>query len=723
MPLSLLQYNILSLALLLPVMLNLFTWNAPWVSRLFGGIFLILNSFILGQFLAPNRSLTRQAGFGLLTSLILLLISSTSVYALVDLSKPAQIVAWLLFLGFANGFIYFKTAGRQTRLEIHDFQLKKFAVSRSVVALVAVYLSAMMYLFVMLLQAQTSMALRSPWEVVPSSFWGVFIVASAVLWSILWFTDSRELGLPLVGLHLFACFSVAMLVYKLGYGYDSFIHQTAEQLIDSLGIVLPKTPYYLGQYSLVVSLHRLIGLSIPLLDILLVPLLAAVSLPLICSEWLGHDRQGMPGLRYSHWLALAVVLIPFSSFIVTTPQGLANLFFLWIVLAALPMLMHAPVPWSIPELAIIAIAAAMVHPLSGIPALLLVAVLGVEILRARLSPKPWLLSAAEVPLLIIGPLAIPALLWLWSLRTDTQVVFNGQNIVARLNDFLQAGSDTPLHSFMSLLPSQFSYTYANGWWIFLLFIVLLVTTWLLARNKTNILRVYMRVSVFLMINALLIGVFFTFPGIAAYESQAYASRLVTLALWTLLPFGMLGIIWLCRQPLLKRPATTFMVILLLAGANAAAVYASYPRQNRYERSKQFSTSAADFLAVETIDTNIKSDYVVLANQSVSAAAINRFGFRTYYPPTTGGAPLFYYPVPTSSPLYNIYLDMVNDAPTRENAAKAHELTRASTVFFVLNSYWDNAEQLHQRAAAEADESIEIAGGAVTIFTYRFPAIP
>ena len=58
-----------------------------------------------------------------------------------------------------------------------------------------------------------------------------------------------------------------------------------------------------------------------------------------------------------------------------------------------------------------------------------------------------------------------------------------------------------------------------------------------------------------------------------------------------------------------------------------------------------------------------SPYIVLANQSVSAAALLRFGFHTYY-----GAQ-FYYAIPTGAPLYQSYLDMVYRGATRLSRAR------------------------------------------------------
>lgn len=721
MSLSLLQYNILSLALLLPVALNLFIWEAPFLARIFGGVFFLFQCFLLGQHMAPNRPLFRQSVLGGLAAFIILLVSSALMYVLWDLSKPAQVLSWFFFLLITNAWFIRHGQVRQTRLELHEMHWKHITFARPTWILMVMYVLLVLSAFFVLLTAQTDAPLRSPWEVVPPSFWALTFVATLVLWILTWRGHSREASLPLVGTHLFLFFSVALVVYKYGYGYDSFIHQTAEHIIDSTGLLLPKTPYYLGQYSLVVSLHRLVGIPIVLLDQLLVPALAALSLPVLAAELLTPTSEhGKPGLSYGAWLALAVILIPFSSFIVTTPQGLANLFFLWIVLGAFPLLVQKNVPWHVPHLCFVATAALLTHPLSGIPSFILLAGVSLELLRPRLQGRPILRQALFAGLTLIAMFAMPFLLWIWSLTSQTQVAVRGSDIASSINRLGQDFIVPVVTGFMPGFPGQFSYFFVAGWVGIFLLITLFVAVWLLGRMKISLLRVYLTASVAFAANAVMIAALFVFPGIAAYESHAYATRLLVLSLWCLTPFLILALLWVYRLPLLQQPLTAILVLFALTWASTSMLYASYPRQNQFERSRQFSTSAADFQAVQHIDAQTKSDYVVLANQSVSAAAIASFGFRTYFPPASGGAPVFYYPVPTSSPLYNIYLRMVNERPTRATAELAHNLTGANTIYFVLNDYWDNAEQIKARARMEADESADIAGGAITVFTYRFP---
>ena len=66
--------------------------------------------------------------------------------------------------------------------------------------------------------------------------------------------------------HYLLSFSVAAIVYKIGYGFDPFIHQATMELIDKKGVVTPKPFYYLGEYGLIVIFHKLTGISIYFLN-------------------------------------------------------------------------------------------------------------------------------------------------------------------------------------------------------------------------------------------------------------------------------------------------------------------------------------------------------------------------------------------------------------------------------------------------------------------------
>jgi len=169
-----------------------------------------------------------------------------------------------------------------------------------------------------------------------------------------------------------------------------------------------------------------------------------------------------------------------------------------------------------------------------------------------------------------------------------------------------------------------------------------------------------------------------------------------------------------------------------------SLYCSYPRKDNYFNSRSFSVGQSDFDAVEWIEKDAnRKPYVVLANQQVSVAALKTFGFNRYYksPLERGvagpnGSPLaysetggvggevYFYPIPTGGPLYQIYLKMVYDKPSRANALEATDLTGINTVYFAINKYWWAFDKIVEEAKIEASSFKIINDGEIYIFKYQ-----
>jgi hypothetical protein len=147
---------------------------------------------------------------------------------------------------------------------------------------------------------------------------------------------------------------------------------------------------------------------------------------------------------------------------------------------------------------------------------------------------------------------------------------------------------------------------------------------------------------------------------------------------------------------------------------SVSLYTSYPRFDRYYNYHSYAASQADIDAVRWIANDAKSqDYIVLANQQVSAAALSQLGFKKYYHDN-----IFYYPIPTSSPLYQYYLDMVYQAPNKKTALAALDLVGAQEVYFVLNKYWWAFPKILAEAEFNADSWQEFGPGEVYVFKYK-----
>jgi len=166
----------------------------------------------------------------------------------------------------------------------------------------------------------------------------------------------------------------------------------------------------------------------------------------------------------------------------------------------------------------------------------------------------------------------------------------------------------------------------------------------------------------------------------------------------------------------KSRGLKFFFILIFSVFLTFSLYYSYPKDDGedYPIDRGYSVSIFDFEAAKKIDADAaNADYIVLANQSVSAAAIKEFGFNKYY------GPYFYYPIPTGDPLYQYYLKMVYQTPSRATVKEAANLTVVKVVYFVLNKYWTDSDKILESARPTADETLEIGNGKIWIFKYQF----
>ena len=161
---------------------------------------------------------------------------------------------------------------------------------------------------------------------------------------------------------------------------------------------------------------------------------------------------------------------------------------------------------------------------------------------------------------------------------------------------------------------------------------------------------------------------------------------------------------------------------LTAGLITISLYFSYPKNDMYISNHSYNVSQADIDAVHYIDQKADQDYIVLANQMTSAAALQEFGFKKYYkisPPFEGGdqGGVFYYPIPTSGPLYQYYSDLVYNEVSKEKIIKAMDLAGVNQAYFVINEYWWKFDKIVEQSKTIADEYQAIDEEKIYIFKF------
>lgn len=568
-------------------------------------------------------------------------------------------------------------------------------ISRPAWLFIGVYLATAGLAVAMLVSARSGQALVSPWQVVNASFFWFYAAASLILILLLAGEKvPRTLKTILISLHYLLSFSVACFVYKIGYGFDPFIHQAALELIDAQGVVLPKTPYYLGTYSLIIVLHKFTGLAIGWLSKMLVPILASVLLPTAIVRFLRARSEAVI-------VALMVLGLSFSPFIMTTPQ---NLSYLFLILALFAGLSGAkPLKTTI-----LALAATAIHPLAGLPALAFAAWLWLYWYQKNISLKlfrigRWFILAATASVLPI--------VWLLSGAGSLNIISGGKRLLASLAsagaNFGSAGQEN------WLLNS--AYFLANNHLAILILLAAAGIYYIYRSRQMNENRRGLLAISAALFAAYLASHFISFREVIAYEQSDFAARLLMIIFLFLSPFIISLFSAAVQKISQETPAVKIICLVFAVLMLTASLYLSYPRLDRYHNSRGYSTSESDLAAVRSIESQASAPYVVLANQQVSAAALRAFGFDHYYQTATG--PIYFYPIPTGGSLYQYYLDMVYKNPSRSTALEAMDLAGVSEAYLIVNKYWNQSDRVIGAAKLVANDYWDV-DGQVYIFKYR-----
>lgn len=632
----------------------------------------------------PNYSLLLIALISALGGLVYK-IYSLNIFGVI-LTLVLTIISFILLLSFEN---------RNKKPEdSKNSSVEK--ISLSTYLLIAAYSILLFAAFYILFSCQTDKSIISPWQVVPSYFFIIyFLLITLVIFIIQKKTIQQFNNLTIFLLipFYFLSFSIALIVYKIGFGFDPFIHEATINLIDKNGLVTPKPFYYLGWYSLVVIFHKLTFLPVVLINKFLVPVLASVFIPLtltkVFDQWFNN--------KHAYLLTILFALaLPFSIFILSTPQNLAFLFLILIILLGL----ICKSVYDLIVISLLALAALLTQPIAGIPAVFFTALIAIYHSENEKIKKYYYTG-----IFIASSIALPLAFY----------IFNSTN--------LESNQQTDVNIFSSLLPKLsfpslddfiLNFVYLYGFNLKFIIGTLFIVGFFLAwkhRQKCKIFSLY-----FLMFASSIASYFLTkfnsFSFLIDYERENYLERILIVSVIFLTPFIILTFYSFALKILKQSNFIKYSLLIFTSVIISASLYYSYPRFDNYFNSHGYSVSATDIEAVRFINESTNDDYIVLANQQVSVAALREFGFKKYYKDD-----IFYYPIPTGAPLYSYYLDMVYDKPSRETMHKAMELAGVNKGYFVLNKYWWAFPKILDEAKLEADNYKNFNNGEVWVFEY------
>lgn len=650
------------------------------------GSFVALFAVLFHSFLLGKRLLPRAGGISGTMLGVVLFAAFTSIGQTIwfYLGRPLGNASdlWIMAVSMAAcHLLTFAVKEPPEEPEIHEAWSMKRGAFGAILALITV--SGFAYVALGAFHAATADSIRAPWPLLPIGTLAAVAVAWVGVLLTTWLVRSPALAAMQSSLAIAATTCIAPLVYKLGFGFDGFLHVAGEKQILATGTLNPKPLYYIGQYVFTTFLSRTASLPIEQVDRWLVPVAAAILIPLaMYLTSTKGDREGSP-LRPTPYV---LFLIPLSPFIATTPQSFAYLLGLAAVVLArgkddvhplAPILLAA---WSI-----------AVHPLAGVPFLFIaIALIAARERGAARSVFAWLSVLASAA-------AVPLLFYVLSANGGTQINWNLASIFTAdpWRELLR--SVTPWIGNRHVLWPAWSSLVLVA--LPILGMIGAIGTIVLEQRRPTPYALLLGSGVLLLLSSAVLKSAGDFAFLIDYERGNYAERLVMLATFLLILAALPSASWLLDRARSRPPFFSFALILACLTIAAAQSYDALPRHDALVTGRGWSVGARDIEAAREIDRDAGTrSYTVLANQSVSAAAVSQFGFKRY------NGDVFYYPIPTGGPLYQTYLDLTYKEPSRDTVADAGKLGGTDLVYVVVNDYWWKADQLAESLSRIANQN-------------------
>ncbi|MDP2656756.1 MAG: hypothetical protein Q8P11_04295 [bacterium] len=585
------------------------------------------------------------------------------------------------------------------------------------------YLCAATVGFSLLFHGQTIDSSLGPWENLNTLFFVTYSIATFLLLCTTYFRKTiTSVHTILLVVHGFFTLSILGIIFPLGYGFDPYLHRAAEQIISQFGIITPKTLYYIGQYVVVVFGHKLFAIPIFYLDIWLVPILASLSIvPLTIHAtrvWIGDK----PMIAF---LSTLICIVPFSAIINTTPWSLSFLLF---VVSFLLILTYAKQQSKL--LLIFAwlttIASIFVHPLGGIPAFIVLSIttLIFEILP-RIKSVVFKKNVTGVTVAIASILA-PLAFFLNGLVSKQLKV--SVTTPDQLGGFITEIAGT-LFSYTSRYKAwqDIAYSIAHIWGLLVILTAIGTTLycWRSFKEYRQAMVTLWLSWLAIFINFILVKGFIAFTSVISYEQDIFATRLYDASMIVLLPLVSIAVYGLLRRMYTTPHAYSVIKlvgIIAFAGLITANLYVSYPKRDAYNAYHGYMVSSVNIATVKWIEADAGSaDHIVLASQVMAASAIQEFGFKKYFQHEVGSVmqDVFYYPVPTSSPLYQNYRNMLS-GPSREKAIAIMDEYGIQKLYVVVNHYEPQYEGTNNklRAVATSEKIIHVSKSEDTVFVFE-----
>ncbi|MBI2644967.1 hypothetical protein HYW94_02205 [Candidatus Uhrbacteria bacterium] len=683
----------------------LFGWNGHPLYWILCALYFFLSGQIIARSLLPVSGLQAFL-FAPLSVLLPLFSMGAGLYFFYKIDTLAVLILLAVpYMSAIAGHTFFH-AGHNN--EPHE---ERPVLLRSHIILAIIFFCFIAFFWYILFHSRTEVALLGPWQAMNRPILISYLLAGLALLGLILSHAPWRITIFSLCVFFFSSFSILLTLFPLGFGFDPHLHQATERDILEKGFILPKQLYYLGQYALVAFLSKILGGSVILIDRLLVPLLSSVSIPasaFLCA------RAFRLSPRSSFLFVFFTLLAPFGFATLTVPWNSASLLVLVFSYVSIAYI-RLKYKGMLIFLLLLSLGALSIHPLAGLP--LTGVFLFLLIQKWHQKKGKNILTTA---LIIFFSASIPLAFWINSGISSQLDMILTYPTLQGFTRFLNLFSLHAESRFSALLDGIHSVYQNSGALLLFLAIIGIACT----VRKTSLTWKQVRVSLLgaciCVANAILIGNFFSFPSLISYEQYAYADRMFSLATLFLIPFALYALV-LFFEKILKHSSSIFKFLLciLFVSMLAGSLYLSYPSNDVYRSFHGYNVSRANIEAVRAIHRHAGTDpYVVLSNQVVAAAAIKEYGFQTYFTLTKNNTArqYFYYPIPTSSPLYQFFLDM-EQYPNQKTMSSAMQLFNVKRAYFVITRYEDRYATLAEQAEQFADFSYTSPHGADKVFGY------
>ena len=611
-------------------------------------------------------------------------INALAVLFLVVLYQAWYLPAYLSLAVMAVGNLYWLARNHQAlklpKLPIEDFLQPSTHGAMSFAAIAMILDAALLAIFY---KSACTATLVSPWDVIPAAVWIIFPIAT--MYAVPACHKLRPLhAWFLAVLHSFVIFSVIGFAYVNGFGYDVFVHEATVAYIRLHGFILPKKPYYIGAYVIMLPFLEMTGMAAGTLLRWLLPVLAAIFLPstlYVCSD----KPRPVP-----YWILWMTLYAPFTF---SVPYNIALLFAVMaLLLVALNTHLDSDsvvladvgiqnqkasgkfILFWIPDFSgmtnrmlfaalCLSLVSACSHPMVGFPVLVIVLLLGLFRRLARSLSFGFVATffAVLVPLFVYvrlsgGAVLIPTFYALWD---SACILFHSPAVFSWTH---------PLWSLLYAL-------YAIWPWILFAFGIY-------GLRKSN--RLLIGSSLGVIAAAILSAATLRYRDIVPQEQYEFAYRLIALAPWIVFP-GLVALALDVQTKLTRKFAAVWLVVLSLL--ITAAWFVAYPQYNPAMPYFAPSISSDELSAAAWIEsTTAGKTHVVLAPQLVSAGALRLVGFGPSIKTSDGD--IYPYAIPTGGNLYRLYLEAVSGMNLNQTLNRVADYAKVQTYVFVIPSSWD-----------------------------------